>query len=558
LNTAAFDREMCGYGLVGVCLPQPGIAQNLESLTAWLMYRLQYRNFGTHQSLVVNHTVDVNGTNRAGIRWYEIRKTTGNWSIYQQDTYSPDANHRWMGSVAMDNSGNMALGYSITNGSDIFPSIRYTGRLATDPLGQMPQGEGTIIAGTGSQISASGRWGDYSSMNVDPTDHCTFWYTTEYGRTDGRWNTQIASFEFPDQTPPLISNVPTPILVEQTSRDGTPVTVPLPTATDTCDATPVVTSNAPGVFPLGTTTVTFTATDSSGNTATATTSVTVVDTTAPVISNVPGPIRVEQTSRDGTPVTVPLPTATDICDAAPTVVSNAPAVFPLGTTTVTFTATDASGNTATATTSVTVVDTTAPVISNVPAPIRVEQTSRDGTPVTVPLPTATDICDAAPTVVSNAPAVFPLGTTTVTFTATDASGNKATATTRVTVVDTTDPVIASLTASPNVLWPPNHRLVPVTLAVSVRDICDLAPHCRIVRVTSNEPVNGTGDADTEEDDNEDEVPDWVITGDLTLLLRAERAGSGNGRLYTITVRCTDDSGNSSRRRVRVSVPHDRR
>jgi len=211
LNTAAFDREMCGYGLVGVCLPQPGIAQNLESLTAWLMYRLQYRNFGTHQSLVVNHTVDVNGTNRAGIRWYEIRKTTGNWSIYQQDTYSPDANHRWMGSVAMDNSGNMALGYSITNGSDIFPSIRYTGRLATDPLGQMPQGEGTIIAGTGSQISASGRWGDYSSMNVDPTDHCTFWYTTEYGRTDGRWNTQIASFEFPDQTPPLISNVPTPI-----------------------------------------------------------------------------------------------------------------------------------------------------------------------------------------------------------------------------------------------------------------------------------------------------------------------------------------------------------
>lgn len=196
LPVAAFDRNFCGtYNLLVACTPQPGTAQKLETLSAWLMYRLQYRNRGSHETLVVNHTVDVGG-DHAGIRWYELRKGAGAWSIFQQGTYAPDAHHRWMGSLAMDHSGNMALGYSISSGV-VQPSIRYTGRLATDPLGTTPQGETVIIAGAAPQTH-SFRWGDYSSMSVDPTDDCTFWYTQEYvTNSAARWRTRIASFKFP-------------------------------------------------------------------------------------------------------------------------------------------------------------------------------------------------------------------------------------------------------------------------------------------------------------------------------------------------------------------------
>jgi Ca2+-binding RTX toxin-like protein len=159
------------------------------------MYRLQYRNFGTHESLVVNHDVDINGADLAGIRWYELRKVGGNpWSIFQQGDYSPDGTHRWVGSIAVDKNGNMALGYSISS-TTTFPSIRYTGREQGEPLGTMPQGEFTIVNGGGSQ-GFSERWGDYSSMNVDPTDDCTFWYTTLYFPTSANWQTRIASFKF--------------------------------------------------------------------------------------------------------------------------------------------------------------------------------------------------------------------------------------------------------------------------------------------------------------------------------------------------------------------------
>ncbi|MFQ5914786.1 MAG: hypothetical protein ACE5JS_16590 [Nitrospinota bacterium] len=198
LPTAPFDRHMCTFGLIDECVPQPGTAQRLETLTAWLMHRLQYRNFGSHETLVVNHSVDVDGTDHAGIRWYELRKSAGTWSINQQGSYAPDSDHRWMGSVAMDSAGNMALGYSVSS-STVFPSIRYTGRLASDPPGTMPQGEATVIAGSGSQTHSSGRWGDYSAMMVDPVDDCTFWYTQEYIETTGiaNWQTRIASFKFP-------------------------------------------------------------------------------------------------------------------------------------------------------------------------------------------------------------------------------------------------------------------------------------------------------------------------------------------------------------------------
>ena len=194
LATAAFDSNMCGYARN--CVPQPG-GVNVDAISDRLMYRLQYRNFGAYQTLVTNHTVDVGG-DHAGVRWYELRKSGSAWSIYQQGTYAPDSAHRWMGSIAMDGAGNMALGYSVSSAT-IFPSIRYAYRLAGDALGQLRPDEGTIMAGGGYQSHTSGRWGDYSMMAVDPTND-NFWYTTEYYASSGSpagWQTRIASFDLP-------------------------------------------------------------------------------------------------------------------------------------------------------------------------------------------------------------------------------------------------------------------------------------------------------------------------------------------------------------------------
>ena len=195
LTTAPFDSNMCGYSRN--CVPQPGTTRKVDAISDRLMYRLQYRNFGPYASLVVNHTVDVDGFDHAGIRWYELRNTGSGWSIYQQGTYAPDGDHRWMGSLAMDSAGNMALGFSVS-GTTTYPSIRYTGRLAGDLLGSMTQGEAILIGGAGSQTSSSSRWGDYSMLGVDPLDGCTFWYTQEYYLTtsSASWHTRIGSFKF--------------------------------------------------------------------------------------------------------------------------------------------------------------------------------------------------------------------------------------------------------------------------------------------------------------------------------------------------------------------------
>ena len=165
----------------GTCIPQAGTTQQLDSLADRLMFRLAYRNFGDHEALVANHSVTAGSS--VGARWYEIRSPGTTPTIFQQGTYAPDSNFRWMGSIAMDQSGNMALGFSVS-GSSIHPEIHYTGRLAGDPAGQMTQGEGTFIDGAGSQSGSRGltRWGDYSMMAVDPSDDCTFWYTNEYIR----------------------------------------------------------------------------------------------------------------------------------------------------------------------------------------------------------------------------------------------------------------------------------------------------------------------------------------------------------------------------------------
>ncbi|MEP6527705.1 MAG: hypothetical protein ABJA86_11140 [Nocardioidaceae bacterium] len=207
LPTAAFDSNFpCGGGRD--CLPQPGItnpAQFLDTLSyrqrpTW---RLAYRNFGGYESLVTNQSVEA-APGVAGVRWYEIRRVGSTYSIRQQGTYAPsDGVNRWMGSIAQDKTGNMALGYSVVNGTDVYPGIRYTGRLAGDPLGQMTLSEGAVINGSGVQTTTNSRWGDYTTMSVDPNDDCTFWYANEYYTAAGQasspagWQTRIASFKMP-------------------------------------------------------------------------------------------------------------------------------------------------------------------------------------------------------------------------------------------------------------------------------------------------------------------------------------------------------------------------
>ena len=181
LKPSNFSLVPCSPGIRD-CIPQPGTARLLDALSNRPMRRAQYRNFGSHETLVTNQSVDAGG-GVSGIRWWELRKNGGSWSIFQEGTHSPDTTDRWMGSIAMDQDGNMAVGYSVSS-STVFPSIRYTGRLASDISGTMPQGEFTIINGTGSQTFTQ-RWGDYSAMSVDPADDCTFWFTTEYMPASG-------------------------------------------------------------------------------------------------------------------------------------------------------------------------------------------------------------------------------------------------------------------------------------------------------------------------------------------------------------------------------------
>lgn len=205
IPTAPFDSIFPCSPNSRACIPQPGTTNKVDILSYRQrpLWRLAYRNFGSYETLVTNQSVEAS-PNMAGIRWYEVRSPNNSPYIYQQGTYAPgssDGIHRWMGSIAMDRNGNIALGYSASDGTSTYPSVWYTGRLATDPLGLMPQGEGVIVNGSGSQTSGN-RWGDYSSMNIDPVDDCTFWYVNEYYKTNGtNWWLRIGSFKFPSCTP---------------------------------------------------------------------------------------------------------------------------------------------------------------------------------------------------------------------------------------------------------------------------------------------------------------------------------------------------------------------
>ena len=229
-------------------ISQPGTTQKLDSLGDRAMYRLAYRNFNGDQRMVFNHSVDA-GSGRAGVRWYELQNTGAAWSIRQQGTYAPaDTLNRWMGSVSMDNAGNIAAGYS-TSGTTAgeFPSLAATGRLASDPAdGTMTQAESIYFAGLGVQGTGLSRWGDYSMMGIDPVNDCTFWFTSEYqpaGSGTFNWRTRVISFTYPGCTPPPIATI------SGTVRNAASL-LPIPGATVTIPGGFMAVTDAAGAYSI--------------------------------------------------------------------------------------------------------------------------------------------------------------------------------------------------------------------------------------------------------------------------------------------------------------------
>lgn len=194
ISISPFTYTVCGFFNLN-CIRQKGTTRRLDTVSEWPMQRLAYRRFGTREILVGNFTVGGGmGEKGAAIRWFELRRTGGAWTLFQEGTHDPgDGEDRWMGSIAMDRDGNIALGYSVSS-STMFPSIRYVTRERNDPLGTFGP-EKTLRAGSGSQ-TALNRWGDYSAMSVDPVAGCRFWYTNEYysvsSGTD--WKTTVGAF----------------------------------------------------------------------------------------------------------------------------------------------------------------------------------------------------------------------------------------------------------------------------------------------------------------------------------------------------------------------------
>jgi hypothetical protein len=213
---AEFDYNLCNWSRD--CLAQPGTTAQIDALPHYIMWRAQYRNFGTHETLLVNFTVDANGADQAGVRWVEMRHGGGVWTTFQEGTVAPDTNSRWMGAIAMNGVGDIALMYNVT-GTGTSPSVVYTGRQATDGAGTMPQGDNALPGGAGTNFidfrpcSDGGmppmqvqtncqRWGDYSAMSVDPVDDTTFWFTGMYTEAGNSTDTRIGAVAF-DYAPEL-------------------------------------------------------------------------------------------------------------------------------------------------------------------------------------------------------------------------------------------------------------------------------------------------------------------------------------------------------------------
>ncbi len=417
----------------GTCVVQPGTTQQLDSLADRLMNRLVYRNFGDHEALLVSHAVARTGGG-GGVRFYELRLSTTTPctatncptpTIFQQGTFAPDPSFRWMSSAAFDQVGNIAMGYSVSS-STIRPSIRYTGRLTTDALSTMGQGEATLIAGTGSQTGNQlSRWGDYSSMNIDPSDDCTFWYTNEYIAATGsfNWHTRIGNFRFANCFPiipdfSITSNPTSQAVVAGSSTtytintavlSGTPETITptvagLPAGVTGMFSPQHVTAGGSSTLkvtvPAGTTastsTLTITGTAPS-NTHTTTVSLTianqppVVTITSPAnASSVSGTITVSAnaTDSDGTVMNVKfdLPGGTSVTDAtAPFSTTFDTTGVPNGNYTIQATATDNQGATSVASVTVTVFNCINNTFSATGLPIDIPDNNFTGITSTVPV-----------------------------------------------------------------------------------------------------------------------------------------------------------------------------
>ncbi|MEI7733898.1 MAG: T9SS type A sorting domain-containing protein [Ferruginibacter sp.] len=197
LAVTAYKSDIC-TATRGQCINQPGSTVKVEALHQKIMNQPIYRNFGSYEGIVLSHVVD-KGTNIAGVRWYELTKTTGNWGVNQQSTYAPDNTHRWLPAICYDAAGNIGLAYNVSASTTTFPGARYTGRKSCDPLNTMTYAESVIIAGTAANSST--RYGDYNQLVGDP-DGIHFWFTCEWNAAS-TWSTRIASFTLDNCTPAL-------------------------------------------------------------------------------------------------------------------------------------------------------------------------------------------------------------------------------------------------------------------------------------------------------------------------------------------------------------------
>ena len=197
IRIAPFTYTVCGFFHLN-CISQKGTSQKFDAVSEWPMQRLAYRKFPGREVMVGNFTVGGgHGTAGAAIRWFELRNTGSGWGLYQEGTLDiNDGIDRFMGSIAMDKKGNIALGYSVS-GAAIYPGVRYVARAAGDPLGTM--GIERVLIDSGGAQTGSNRWGDYSAMAVDPSTDCQFWYTNQYYQVNAatNWKTIVGAFTMP-------------------------------------------------------------------------------------------------------------------------------------------------------------------------------------------------------------------------------------------------------------------------------------------------------------------------------------------------------------------------
>lgn len=444
-----------------------------------------------------------------------------------------------VGLAASDAAGNTATAeFDITVRDTTAPVIAATTNITAEATSADGAAVTYALPSATDLVSSASIAGSPGSGSIFPLGASTVTVTA----TDAANNTSNSTFTITvaDTTAPVI-NAPANIVAEATSAAGAAVSYSA-SAADLVDGNVAVTSSpaSGSVFPLGTTSVSLSAADSRANASSGAFTVTVRDTTAPALT-VPASLTIEATSAAGAVATFAA-SATDAVGVTSLTYSHAPgSTFPLGSTTVAVSASDAAGNTNSGSFTITVVDTTAPALT-VPANQTLEATSAAGAVANFAATAADAVGVTSLTTSVASGSTLALGTTTVTVVAKDAAGNTSSGSFTVTVQDTTAPAIASVTPSIRAIWPPNKKMVPVTVSVSATDVVGLAS-ARIVSVATNQPDRRT---------------QWQITGPLAVNLLADREGDKKDRVYTITIEVRDAAGNVSTATTTVIVPHDQR